>query len=86
MRVFKLRSKWIGGHVRMTIFSGAEMGTLANVGVLTMRLDEWELFVALFLGGAGRDPTARVVHEGIAQVYTDCERDRPGARKAKEEE
>ena len=44
---FKLDLKKAGEHIRCTVFSGNEGETLANCGVLTFRVGEWQLFGTL---------------------------------------
>ena len=76
-RVFKLRSRLEGEHIKETIFVGNEGETLANIGTLAMHTGEWQLFGALLkLGSEATYATRRdtvVVLEGDDEVIKGLE-------------
>lgn len=74
-RVFKLRSKLLGGHIHTTVFIGDKGRTLENSGEIIHRVDEvgdWQVLGAML--GLGADKiNSTPGHEGQVEVI--CEGD-----------
>lgn len=50
--IIKVKSKQQGSHVHADFFMGEDDGHLGSVGMLTMRLTEFQLFIGALKNGA----------------------------------